>query len=284
MNSIGNLSSDSVCCCIVTVVVTGVSLSLYSCFRRAILDKYLVVVRPGSLASRLGVVNIDPRQVNCRELPHFVSGEDCKKIIKVFSESPDSLQDSLVIRKDGSHVPSERRVCLQRRLIGDSQNYKGPEELREIVERIHQKLANQFGCSFEDVEGINLIYYPPNRGKFDLHYDYLFGSVSKDRRQRVSSAVIYLNTLKNGGQTVFPILNKKVQAEEGKLLQWNNCDLEHESLYESSVHEGASTKDLSGKWIMAIFILGKRIRKTELDKTIEKIEGLAPQKVANHLL
>ena len=65
--------------------------------------------------------------------------------------------------------------------------------------------------------GYNIQKYFPNNAYYATHCEHGPGDASS---RRVLAWMIYLNTIKKGGGTEFPILRKKIKAETGKCVIW----------------------------------------------------------------
>ena len=84
--------------------------------------------------------------------------------------------------------------------------------------------------------------YAPGQ-HFRAHHDYFFQTESywerviKDGGQRTWTAMIYLNTVEDGGATWFPQAGIRVAPKRGLLLMWNNMNLDG-SPNPLTLHEG----------------------------------------------
>ena len=59
--------------------------------------------------------------------------------------------------------------------------------------------------------------------KFDLHIDALYDfHIENYGPQRISTAIVYLNDIKQGGETVFPYHNMSIIPVQGTLVYWEN--------------------------------------------------------------
>ena len=65
--------------------------------------------------------------------------------------------------------------------------------------------------------GYNIQKYFPNNAYYATHCEHGSSDASS---LRVLAWMIYLNTIKKGGGTEFPILRKKIKAEAGKCVIW----------------------------------------------------------------
>ncbi|PTS72263.1 oxygenase [Sphingomonas sp. HMWF008] len=92
---------------------------------------------------------------------------------------------------------------------------------------------------------------------FRAHFDYFnekqpyWPNMVKTGGQRTWTAMIYLNTVEEGGATWFPQIGIKVAPKRGLLLAWNNMSPDG-SRNEQTLHEGMpvvrGTKYIVTKW------------------------------------
>eukprot|EP00696_Hemimastix_kukwesjijk_P006919 gnl/Hemi2/1875_TR669_c0_g1_i1.p2 gnl/Hemi2/1875_TR669_c0_g1~~gnl/Hemi2/1875_TR669_c0_g1_i1.p2 ORF type:complete len:231 (-),score=17.08 gnl/Hemi2/1875_TR669_c0_g1_i1:692-1354(-) len=100
-----------------------------------------------------------------------------------------------------------------------------------VVESLRRAVAEQLGVSEERIERLQVVRYRPGEF-FGLHHDCFgfgkYGPSDAERLQlevagqRTHTALLYLNTVKDGGKTSFPRLNYQSSAEQGKCLFWRN--------------------------------------------------------------
>jgi prolyl 4-hydroxylase len=93
----------------------------------------------------------------------------------------------------------------------------------EMCQRIEARIATLMDWPLENGEGLQVLRYGPG-AQYEPHYDYFdpaqsgFQSILKRGGQRVASLVMYLNTPKNGGATVFPDAKFEVGAVKGNAV------------------------------------------------------------------
>jgi prolyl 4-hydroxylase len=104
----------------------------------------------------------------------------------------------------------------------------------------------------ENGEGLQILHYHTG-GQYTPHYDYFApsdpGSATHiaNGGQRVSSLVMYLNDVEDGGATVFPELRLTVGPKKGSGVYFEYCNSRNE-LDPLSLHGG--TPVLKGeKWV-----------------------------------
>lgn len=90
----------------------------------------------------------------------------------------------------------------------------------ELVERIEARLAALVHWPVERGEGLQVLRYAPG-AEYRPHYDYFdpaqpgTANVLQRGGQRVATLVLYLNTPKEGGATVFPDIDLAVHPTQG---------------------------------------------------------------------
>ena len=95
-------------------------------------------------------------------------------------------------------------------------------ELNEtpFIARLDRRISELMNCPVENGEGLQVLRYG-KLAKNTPHFDFLQPSNQKNRDsllrsgQRISTLVIYLNTVESGGETVFPKLGLAVSAKQG---------------------------------------------------------------------
>lgn len=191
-----------------------------------------------------------------------VPAELCKRVIEAFEKDVEGQEQGMLLDRS---VRYSTKRCTDIALgirIGAS------DELRELWKPIDDEL---FKCVAEswvrfwndtpslryishNVQlqdtGYQLQRYEPHEGMFAPHID--AGSI--DSAFRIAAAVIYFNTVEEGGGTRFPVWDETVDAVEGRIL-WFPSGWTH-------VHEGLIP--LSGrKYIASTFMCFKGY--TQLD-------------------
>ena len=95
-------------------------------------------------------------------------------------------------------------------------------------------------------------------GYYREHYDSCVGSEDECRQMdeyygpRLLTCLIYLNDDYEGGNTLFPIINKKIIPKKGKAIIFQDTD-KHGSIINESLHTGTDVKN-GRKWIATIWV------------------------------
>ena len=89
-----------------------------------------------------------------------------------------------------------------------------------FIARLDKRISELMNCPIENGEGLQVLRYG-KLAKNTPHFDFLQPSNQKNRDslvrsgQRISTLVIYLNTVESGGETVFPEVGLAVSAKQG---------------------------------------------------------------------
>jgi prolyl 4-hydroxylase len=124
-----------------------------------------------------------------------------------------------------------------------------------VCARIEQRIAALLQWPLVNGEGLQVLRYGPG-AEYKPHYDYFdpaqpgTPSILKRGGQRVASLVMYLNTPRRGGATVFPDVNLEVAPVKGNAVFFS-YDRPHPMT--RSLHGGAPVfegeKRVATKWL-----------------------------------
>ena len=120
------------------------------------------------------------------------------------------------------------------------------------LDKVISQVTNTPRCNGE---ALNLLRYEPGQ-QYKPHYDGLHEKndalMFKDGKQRIQTALIYLNTVKEGGETLFPKLDISIAPTIGNMVVFSNTD-EHGKLLLNSYHAGAPSIS-ENKWLVTKWI------------------------------
>jgi len=140
---------------------------------------------------------------------NFMSPEECDELIRLATVK---LQRSAIV----DPATGESRV------IDDRSSYGTFFYLNEndFIARLDRRIAELMHWPVENGEGIQILHYPVG-GEYKAHFDYFPpddpGSQTHLARggQRVSTLVMYLNDVVEGGETTFPSIHLTVTPKKG---------------------------------------------------------------------
>jgi prolyl 4-hydroxylase len=125
-----------------------------------------------------------------------------------------------------------------------------------MVRPIDESIANLLGIDAEHGETMQGQRYAPGQ-QFRAHHDYFhegekyWDAMKATGGQRTWTAMVYLNTVEEGGATWFPKAGIRVAPKRGLLLAWNNMSPDG-GPNEATLHEGMpvaqGTKYIVTKW------------------------------------
>ena len=110
----------------------------------------------------------------------------------------------------------------------------------------HNMIRNKIKKIFNidnQIETLQLTRYFPGQ-YYKPHYDYFNDKKKSKSKQRMKTIFVYLKCPEEGGETHFPLLNKKFSPKEGDAVMWTNCINQNGNhLYvKESLHAGTPVK------------------------------------------
>ncbi|PLT32825.1 2OG-Fe(II) oxygenase [Bacillus sp. V5-8f] len=175
-------------------------------------------------------------------LGNVLSEEECEQLILMAKDK---------MRR--SKVGAEREMNAIRTSSGmffeDGEN--------QTVAKIEKRISSIMNIPIEHGDGIQILKYVPGQ-EYKAHYDY-FSPISRaSENNRISTIVIYLNDVEEGGETFFPKLNFSVSPQKGMAVYFEYFYNEN-YLNELTLHGGAPV--LKGeKWVATQWMRRQRLR------------------------
>jgi hypothetical protein len=106
--------------------------------------------------------------------------------------------------------------------------------LNTKLKALGNEYAKKYNFNFSKMESAQLVWYKKNQDFYLVHSD------SSPQTPRVFSFVLYLNDVKEGGETYFDKFDLSVQPQRGRLLMFPS---------DSSYSHGAKTPISSDKYV-----------------------------------
>jgi prolyl 4-hydroxylase len=191
---------------------------------------------------------IDIPDYTIQEFPDFLTSEECDKIIEL---TDGNLVPSKVYTSNDDLINTVSRTSKQTWL----KDIKDP-----LIKKISDKVSNITNIKhsnnnfYEDLQVVNY----SEGGFFVPHYDPCDGDKKYCSRMngslgpRLLTFLIYLNDEFNGGETEFPLINKKVTPKKGKAVLFYNIG-DDGRIIKQSLHTGkpviGGNKWIANKWI-----------------------------------
>lgn len=169
---------------------------------------------------------VDTNLAQLYEIPKFLNHQECKEVISAINKN--LVQSG--VSDDDYEKSRNSRTCVIKNVDVN------------LTKRLDEKICRLIGvnpCLSESIEGVR---YDP--GQFFIkHSDYFvpntdsYNKHCKIAGQRTWTVMIYLNWVKEGGETVFSDIGRTFSPVVGTALCWNNLysdgNLNHYTQHES---------------------------------------------------
>jgi len=116
-----------------------------------------------------------------------------------------------------------------------------------VVDKLIRKCVSMTDRPLSNCEDLQVLKYEPG-GFYKPHQD----AFPDDKNKRMYTFIIALNDEYEGGETVFPNINKSYRLEKGDVLFFNALN-NYECMTKKALHGGASVKS-GEKWICNLWI------------------------------
>lgn len=163
-------------------------------------------------------------------LDAFVSDQEASHLIAL---AKDKLAQALVSSAK-SGVKSAGRTGMNCWIRHETDNVVG-----SLVDRV----CDLVKLPRNHAESIQMIYYGQDQ-QYKPHFDAWDPNTERGQRcmakggQRLLTCLMYLNTPTKGGGTIFPKLDKEVQAQKGRIVIFHNCHPNSIDRHPHSLHGG----------------------------------------------
>lgn len=183
-------------------------------------------------------------------LEDLMSPDECDALVRMSAEK---LQRSTIVDPaTGQHLVIEDRKSAGTYFVINE---------NPLIARLDRRIAEVMHWPVENGEGIQILNYQVG-GEYKPHFDYFppndVGSAvaMKQGGQRVSTMVMYLNDVPEGGETVFPELQLAVTPRKGSAVYFEYCN-DFGEVDPKTLHAG--TPVLRGeKWIATKWMRQRR--------------------------
>ncbi|HUH56093.1 MAG TPA: 2OG-Fe(II) oxygenase [Rhodanobacter sp.] len=183
-------------------------------------------------------------------LDQVLSDEECDELIR---RSANTLQRSTTV----DPVNGGYEVIAAR----SSEGTFFPVNADDFIAQLDRRIAELMNCPVENGEGLQVLHYGEG-GEYQPHFDYFSpGDPGSEAQmvvggQRVSTLLIYLNDVAQGGATVFPTLGLRVLPKKGMAVyfEYSNRDGQVDPL---TLH-GGEPVEKGEKWIITKWMRQRR--------------------------
>lgn len=174
-------------------------------------------------------------------LGNMLSDEECEELIRL---STDKMKRS----KIGTTREENALRTSSSMFIEESENL--------IVARIEKRIAAVMNIPIEHGEGLQILQYTPGQ-QYKAHHDF-FSSSSSVTNNRISTLVMYLNEVEQGGETFFPHLNFSVTPRKGMAVYFEYF-YNDQTLNDLTLHGGAPV-EIGEKWVATQWMRKQKVR------------------------
>ncbi|MBD7985753.1 2OG-Fe(II) oxygenase [Sporosarcina sp. Sa2YVA2] len=174
-------------------------------------------------------------------LGNVLSDEECEELIRL---STDKMKRS----KIGTTREENALRTSSSMFIEESENL--------IVAGIEKRIAAVMNIPIEHGEGLQILQYTPGQ-QYKAHHDF-FSSSSAVANNRISTLVMYLNEVEQGGETFFPHLNFSVTPRKGMAVYFEYF-YNDQTLNDFTLHGGAPV-EIGEKWVATQWMRKQKIR------------------------
>lgn len=172
-------------------------------------------------------------------IDNFISADECQHIVNL---AKPHLQPA-VVSSASSGVKSSGRTGSVHWIKHDT---------TPTVQTIVDKISHFVEMPSLHAESLQVIYYSESQ-QYKPHFDaYDLDSAAGKRctangGQRLLTALLYLNDVIGGGETVFPKINQSVVPQMGRMLVFKNCYEGTNKRHPNSLHGGEPVES-GEKW------------------------------------
>lgn len=175
-------------------------------------------------------------------LGNVLSNEECDELVRL---SKDKMKRSKIgTTREENELRTSSSMFLE-----ESEN--------EIIARVEKRVSSIMNIPVEHGEGLQILRYTPGQ-EYKAHHDF-FSSTSKvASNNRISTLVMYLNDVEQGGETFFPKLNLSVTPKKGMAVYFEYF-YNDQNLNDLTLHGGAPV--ITGeKWVATQWMRKQRTR------------------------
>ena len=173
-------------------------------------------------------------------LGNVLSDEECDELIK---QSREQLQRSKI---GGKHTVNEIRTSSG---VFCEEN--------ETITKIEKRISQIMNIPIAHGDGLQVLLYTPGQ-EYQPHYDFFAETSRASANNRISTIIMYLNDVEEGGETAFPMLNFSVLPNKGMAVYFEYF-YSNQQLNDLTLHAG--TPVIEGeKWVATMWMRKQALR------------------------
>lgn len=172
---------------------------------------------------------------------NVLSPEECEALIE---NAKDRLRRSKLATKEVSDVRTSSGMFFE-------------ENENQLIHEIELRVSQLMHMPVEHAEGLQVLHYEPGQ-QFKAHFDYFSERHPSSENNRISTLVMYLNDVEEGGETTFPNLGIGCTPTKGDAVYFEYFYTDR-ALNELTLHSGEPV--IRGeKWVATQWMRRKKIR------------------------
>lgn len=175
-------------------------------------------------------------------LENVLSDEECDALI---SFSKDRLKRSKV----GKSRDVEELRTSSGMFFEEGEN--------DTIIKIEQRIAEIMCIPVEHAEGLQILNYQIGQ-EYKPHVDFFKATDKRNENTRISTLVMYLSDVEDGGETYFPALNVSVAPKKGRAVYFEYF-YDNQELNEQTLH-GSAPVAQGDKWVATQWMRRKQVR------------------------
>ncbi|UOE53755.1 2OG-Fe(II) oxygenase [Bacillus sp. CMF12] len=174
-------------------------------------------------------------------LGNVLSDEECDQLIQ---QSKDRMQRSKV----ANSIEVDELRTSSSTFFHEGEN--------EIVARIEKRVSQIMNIPVEHGEGLQILNYKIGQ-EYKAHFDFFSSTSRAASNPRISTLVMYLNDVEQGGETYFPKLNFSVSPQKGMAVYFEYF-YNDQNLNDLTLHGGAPVI-IGDKWAATQWMRRKKL-------------------------
>lgn len=175
-------------------------------------------------------------------LGNVLSDEECDQLIQL---SKDKLQRSRIgAAREVNEIRTSSSMFFQ-------------ENENDIISKIEKRVASIMNIPIEHGDGLQILNYTPGQ-EYKAHFDFFSPTSNASKNNRISTLVMYLNDVEQGGETFFPKLNFSVSPQKGMAVYFEYFYTDS-NINELTLHGGAPVI-MGEKWVATQWMRKQKFR------------------------
>lgn len=174
-------------------------------------------------------------------LGNVLSDEECDELIRL---SIDKMQRSKIgTTREENALRTSSSVFIE-------------ENDNVIIARIEKRIEAIMDIPMAHGEGLQILRYTPGQ-EYRAHHDF-FSSKSNVANNRISTLIMYLNDVEQGGETFFPHVNLSITPRKGMAVYFEYFYTDP-ALNDLTLHGGAPV-EVGEKWVATQWMRKQKVR------------------------